>query len=81
MYAFEHLPLTICIYHTCLPMFSILKDIVIASFSCRVPETQYENVNLQKDQRGRVELATPRYHELVPMQAEKKVGWHEFVSL
>uniref|UniRef100_A0A3Q4MLV8 Sperm-tail PG-rich repeat containing 2 n=1 Tax=Neolamprologus brichardi TaxID=32507 RepID=A0A3Q4MLV8_NEOBR len=37
-----------------------------------VPETQYENVNLQKDQRGRVELAIPRYHELVPMQAEKK---------
>lgn len=56
-------------------------DIVIASFSCRVPETQYENVNLQKDQRGRVELAIPRYHELVSMQAEKKVGWHDFVSL
>ncbi|XP_014186964.1 sperm-tail PG-rich repeat-containing protein 2 isoform X1 [Haplochromis burtoni] len=37
-----------------------------------VPETQYENVNLQKDQRGRVELAIPRYHELVSMQAEKK---------
>lgn len=79
LYAFEHLPL--CIYYTCLPMFSILKDIVIASFSCRVPETQYENVNLQKDQRGRVELAIPRYHELVSMQAEKKVGWHDFVSL
>ncbi|KAM9858623.1 sperm-tail PG-rich repeat-containing protein 2 [Aulostomus maculatus] len=36
------------------------------------PETHYENVNLQKEQRGRAELIIPRYHELVPKQEEKK---------
>uniref|UniRef100_A0A3B4YU83 Sperm tail PG-rich repeat containing 2 n=1 Tax=Stegastes partitus TaxID=144197 RepID=A0A3B4YU83_9TELE len=37
-----------------------------------VTETHYENVNLQRDQRGRAELIIPRYHELVPKQEEKK---------
>uniref|UniRef100_A0AAQ6IN72 Sperm tail PG-rich repeat containing 2 n=1 Tax=Anabas testudineus TaxID=64144 RepID=A0AAQ6IN72_ANATE len=37
-----------------------------------VPETHYENVNLQKEQKGRTELIIPRYHELVPKQEEKK---------
>ncbi|XP_034452330.1 sperm-tail PG-rich repeat-containing protein 2 [Hippoglossus hippoglossus] len=37
-----------------------------------VPETQYENMNLQKEQKGRAELNIPRYHELVPKQEEKK---------
>ncbi|XP_069034424.1 sperm-tail PG-rich repeat-containing protein 2 [Embiotoca jacksoni] len=37
-----------------------------------VPETQYENVNLQNEQRGRAELIIPRYHELLPRQEEKK---------
>uniref|UniRef100_A0AAQ5X314 Sperm tail PG-rich repeat containing 2 n=1 Tax=Amphiprion ocellaris TaxID=80972 RepID=A0AAQ5X314_AMPOC len=37
-----------------------------------VTETHYENVNLQKDQRGRAELIIPRYHEMVPKQEEKK---------
>ncbi|XP_062273843.1 sperm-tail PG-rich repeat-containing protein 2 [Scomber scombrus] len=37
-----------------------------------VPETQYVNVNLQKEQKGRAELIVPRYHELVPKQEEKK---------
>ena len=41
--------------------------------SLRVPETQYENMNLQKEQKGRAELNIPRYHELVPKQEEKKV--------
>nr|XP_046243507.1 sperm-tail PG-rich repeat-containing protein 2 isoform X2 [Scatophagus argus] len=35
-------------------------------------ETHYENVNLQKEQKGRAELIIPRYHELVPKQEEKK---------
>uniref|UniRef100_A0A8P4KFC2 Sperm tail PG-rich repeat containing 2 n=1 Tax=Dicentrarchus labrax TaxID=13489 RepID=A0A8P4KFC2_DICLA len=35
-------------------------------------ETYYENVNLQKEQKGRAELIIPRYHELVPKQEEKK---------
>ncbi|XP_038558834.1 sperm-tail PG-rich repeat-containing protein 2 [Micropterus salmoides] len=35
-------------------------------------ETRYENVNLQKEQKGRAEFIIPRYHELVPMQEEKK---------
>ncbi|XP_033476361.2 sperm-tail PG-rich repeat-containing protein 2 [Epinephelus lanceolatus] len=35
-------------------------------------EIQYENVNLQKEQKGRAELIIPRYHELVPKQEEKK---------
>ncbi|XP_070761176.1 sperm-tail PG-rich repeat-containing protein 2 [Enoplosus armatus] len=35
-------------------------------------ETHYENVNLQKEQKGRAELIIPRYHELVPRQEEKK---------
>ncbi|XP_074493926.1 sperm-tail PG-rich repeat-containing protein 2 [Sebastes fasciatus] len=35
-------------------------------------EMHYENVNLQKEQRGRAELIIPRYHELVPKQEEKK---------
>uniref|UniRef100_A0A8C2WCZ5 Sperm tail PG-rich repeat containing 2 n=1 Tax=Cyclopterus lumpus TaxID=8103 RepID=A0A8C2WCZ5_CYCLU len=33
---------------------------------------EIENVNLQKEQRGRAELFIPRYHELVPKQEEKK---------
>nr|XP_020458093.1 sperm-tail PG-rich repeat-containing protein 2 [Monopterus albus] len=37
-----------------------------------VTETRYENVNLQKEQKGRAELIIPRYHELVPKQEEKK---------
>ncbi|KAF3695740.1 Sperm-tail PG-rich repeat-containing protein 2 [Channa argus] len=37
-----------------------------------VPQTHYENVNLQKEQKGRTELIIPRYHELVPKQEEKK---------
>uniref|UniRef100_A0A672HMF5 Sperm tail PG-rich repeat containing 2 n=1 Tax=Salarias fasciatus TaxID=181472 RepID=A0A672HMF5_SALFA len=37
-----------------------------------VPETHYENVNLQRDRRGRAELVIPRYHELVPIQEEKR---------
>uniref|UniRef100_A0A3P8RLI6 Sperm tail PG-rich repeat containing 2 n=1 Tax=Amphiprion percula TaxID=161767 RepID=A0A3P8RLI6_AMPPE len=37
-----------------------------------ITETHYENVNLQKDQRGRAELIIPRYHEMVPKQEEKK---------
>ncbi|KAF1389214.1 hypothetical protein PFLUV_G00071110 [Perca fluviatilis] len=35
-------------------------------------EMHYENVNLQKEQKGRAELIIPRYHELVPRQEEKK---------
>ncbi|XP_042344922.1 LOW QUALITY PROTEIN: sperm-tail PG-rich repeat-containing protein 2 [Plectropomus leopardus] len=35
-------------------------------------EIHYENVNLQKEQKGRAELIIPRYHELVPKQEEKK---------
>ncbi|XP_035514116.1 sperm-tail PG-rich repeat-containing protein 2 [Morone saxatilis] len=37
-------------------------------------ETYYENVNLQKEQKGRAELIIPRYHELVPKQEEKKAS-------
>uniref|UniRef100_A0A8C5DES9 Sperm tail PG-rich repeat containing 2 n=1 Tax=Gouania willdenowi TaxID=441366 RepID=A0A8C5DES9_GOUWI len=37
-----------------------------------VQETQYENVNLQKEQKERAQLFIPRYHELVPKQEEKK---------
>uniref|UniRef100_A0A3Q0R4X3 Sperm tail PG-rich repeat containing 2 n=1 Tax=Amphilophus citrinellus TaxID=61819 RepID=A0A3Q0R4X3_AMPCI len=43
-----------------------------AYYNPLVPETQYENVNLQEEQRRRAELVIPRYHELVPMQEEKK---------
>ncbi|TNM89673.1 hypothetical protein fugu_003907 [Takifugu bimaculatus] len=35
-------------------------------------KTHYQNVNLQKDGKGRHELLIPRYHELVPKQAEKR---------
>ncbi|XP_060894896.1 sperm-tail PG-rich repeat-containing protein 2 [Labrus mixtus] len=35
-------------------------------------KTEYVNVNLQKEQKGRAELIIPRYHELVPRQEEKK---------
>ncbi|XP_054467525.1 sperm-tail PG-rich repeat-containing protein 2 [Anoplopoma fimbria] len=35
-------------------------------------EMNCENVNLQKEQKGRAELIIPRYHELVPKQEEKK---------
>lgn len=48
--------------------------IVIVSVRLRVPETHYENVNLQKEQKGRAELIIPRYHELVPKQEEKKAS-------
>lgn len=61
----------------CFSVFSVVKDIVtivIVSFCHRVPETHYENVNLQKEQKGRTELIIPRYHELVPKQEEKKVN-------
>ncbi|KAG7490102.1 hypothetical protein JOB18_028112 [Solea senegalensis] len=37
-----------------------------------VIETHYENISLQKEQKGRAELNIPRYHELVPKQEEKK---------
>ncbi|XP_040011518.1 sperm-tail PG-rich repeat-containing protein 2 isoform X2 [Xiphias gladius] len=37
-----------------------------------MPKTHYENINLQKEQKGRAELTIPRYHELVPKQEEKK---------
>ncbi|KAM9391466.1 sperm-tail PG-rich repeat-containing protein 2 [Pholidichthys leucotaenia] len=37
-----------------------------------VLETHYENVNLQKEHRGKAELIIPCYHELVPRQEEKK---------
>ncbi|KAK7933181.1 hypothetical protein WMY93_004077 [Mugilogobius chulae] len=37
-----------------------------------VQETQYENVNLKKEQTSRAELAIPRYHELLPLQEHKK---------
>lgn len=47
---------------------------VIVSVSLRNLKTHYENINLQKDQKGRHELLIPRYHELVPKQAEKKVS-------
>lgn len=33
---------------------------------------QYENVNVKREQRSRSELSIPRYHELVPLQEEKK---------
>ncbi|XP_035495663.1 sperm-tail PG-rich repeat-containing protein 2 isoform X6 [Scophthalmus maximus] len=36
------------------------------------PETHYENMNLQREKKGRAELNIPRYHELVPKQEEKK---------
>ncbi|KAM7392077.1 hypothetical protein PAMP_022713 [Pampus punctatissimus] len=39
-----------------------------------VPKTHYENVNLQKEQKGRAELIIPRYHELIPKQEEKKAS-------
>ncbi|XP_068616924.1 sperm-tail PG-rich repeat-containing protein 2 [Brachionichthys hirsutus] len=35
-------------------------------------ETQYENVNVQHERRGRAELVIPRYHELLPKQEQKK---------
>ncbi|XP_034548886.1 sperm-tail PG-rich repeat-containing protein 2 isoform X2 [Notolabrus celidotus] len=35
-------------------------------------KTQYVNMNLEMEQRGRAELIIPRYHELVPRQEEKK---------
>ncbi|XP_026176671.1 sperm-tail PG-rich repeat-containing protein 2 isoform X2 [Mastacembelus armatus] len=37
-----------------------------------VPETHYENVNLQKEQKEKAKLIIPRYHELVPRIEEKK---------
>uniref|UniRef100_A0A3B4A4A4 Sperm-tail PG-rich repeat-containing protein 2 n=1 Tax=Periophthalmus magnuspinnatus TaxID=409849 RepID=A0A3B4A4A4_9GOBI len=37
-----------------------------------VQETQYENVNLKKEQRVRAELHIPRYHELLPLREHKK---------
>ncbi|TRY71426.1 hypothetical protein DNTS_011667, partial [Danionella cerebrum] len=33
---------------------------------------QYENVNLRREQRSRSELVIPRYHELLPLQEERK---------
>uniref|UniRef100_A0A3B1JPN4 Sperm-tail PG-rich repeat containing 2 n=1 Tax=Astyanax mexicanus TaxID=7994 RepID=A0A3B1JPN4_ASTMX len=33
---------------------------------------QYENVNLRRDVRSRAELQVPRYHQLLPLQEEKK---------
>ncbi|KAM3610748.1 uncharacterized protein V6R79_008395 [Siganus canaliculatus] len=37
-----------------------------------IHETHYENVNLQKEHKGRAELVLHRYHELLPIQEEKK---------
>lgn len=53
--------------------------IVLSLTSCpRLPlrnlETHYENVNLQRDLRGRAELFIPRYHELLVKQEEKRVS-------
>lgn len=42
-------------------------------FSQKPQKTHYENINLQKDQKGQHELLIPHYHELVPKEAEKKV--------
>ncbi|KAF7645908.1 hypothetical protein LDENG_00196250 [Lucifuga dentata] len=36
--------------------------------------SQYENLNLQKEQKVKAELIVPRYHELVPKQEEKKAS-------
>lgn len=51
----------------------LLKDVAF-SVCLRNPETHYENVNLQKDQKGRAELIIPRCNELEPKQEEKKVS-------
>ncbi|XP_054629034.1 sperm-tail PG-rich repeat-containing protein 2 [Dunckerocampus dactyliophorus] len=37
-----------------------------------VPGTHYENVNMRKERSGRAQLVTPRYHDLVAIQEEKK---------
>nr|XP_057927095.1 sperm-tail PG-rich repeat-containing protein 2 isoform X4 [Doryrhamphus excisus] len=37
-----------------------------------VPETHYENVNMRKERRGGAQLVIPRYHDLLPIQEEKK---------
>lgn len=55
-------------------MSSIL--IVLVSVCLRNLEMHYENVNLQKEQKGRAELIIPRYHELVPKQEEKKASMY-----
>lgn len=64
--------LCVFISSVCLSVSFVLKD--IASFCCRALETQYKNVNVQKEQKGRAELVIPRYHELVPRQEDKKVS-------
>lgn len=53
----------------------------VTSVSLRNLKTHYENVNLQKDQKGRHELLIPRYHELVPKEAEKKVSVEYWVCV
>ncbi|KAJ7994335.1 hypothetical protein DPEC_G00264800 [Dallia pectoralis] len=35
-------------------------------------KAEYENLNVRKGQRSQSELALPRYHEMVPLQEEKK---------
>jgi len=75
----------ICISSVCLSVPSILKDIDVVSVCFRKLEIHSENVNLQKEQRGRAELFIPRYHELVPKQEEKKASvclcWRVCVSM
>ncbi|XP_034025460.1 sperm-tail PG-rich repeat-containing protein 2-like [Thalassophryne amazonica] len=39
-------------------------------------ETHYVNLNLQKEQKSKVELIVPRYHQLVNQQEEKKLANH-----
>lgn len=48
----------------CISLLSLLRNL----------KTHYQNVNLQRDWKGRYELLIPRYHELVPKQAEKEVS-------
>lgn len=70
----------------CVSLCLLLSKTLSLSLSvCLSLETHYENVNLQKEQKGRAELIIPRYHELVPKQEEKKVSfflcWWIFVFM
>lgn len=51
-----------------------LPQTLCSRLPLRSLETHYENVNLQKEQRGRAELFIPRYHELLAKQEEKRVS-------
>ncbi|KAL0979821.1 hypothetical protein UPYG_G00190170 [Umbra pygmaea] len=46
--------------------------------------TKYENINLKKEKKIWAELVIPRYHEMVPLQEEKKgvpgPGWYHIRS-